>query len=152
MIGINDCDKCCNMQQVENVDQSEDNLDSQVTICLFLQAMSHHDTPNVSWWVKFTPYVWCSLWFLYLGICVSLCCLYYFLISTLYNFLLSTPTYCGSDISGTNQYLAQLWDVCCCAAAGLQWASCQLLQDQLLLPRSQRQESSSRLGADVLVH
>lgn len=153
MIGINNCDKCCNMQQVENVDQSKDNLDSQVTICLFLQAMFHHDTPNVSWWVKFTPYVWCSLRVLNLGICVSVCCLWYFLIFTLYNFWLIPPTYCGSDISGTNQYLAPLSSLAgMCAAAGLQWASCQLLQDQLLLPRSQRQESSSRLGADVLVH
>ena len=90
---------------------------------------------------------------LMLSICISVCCLQYFLISTLYNFLLLTPTYCGSDISGTNQYLAPLSSLAgMCAAAGLQWASCQLLQDQLLLPRSQRQESSSRLGADVLVH
>ena len=121
MIGINNCDKCCNMQQAENVDQSKDNSESQVTICLFLQAMFHHDTPNVSWWVKFTPYVWCSLWFLYLGSCVTVCCLYYFLISTLYNFLLLPPTYCGSDISGTNQYLAPSllpgWDVCCSRTA-----------------------------------
>ena len=84
---------------------------------------------------------------------VSAVCMYYFLIFTLYNFWLIPPTYCGSDISGTNQYLAPLSSLAgMCAAAGLQWASCQLLQDQLLLPRSQRQESSSRLGADVLVH
>ena len=75
MIGINNCDKCCNMQQTENVDQSEDNLESQVTICLFLQAMFHHDTPNVSWWVKFTPYVGCPLRVQTFEL-VSVCCLY----------------------------------------------------------------------------
>ena len=29
MIGINNCDKCCNMQQAGNVDRSKDNLESQ---------------------------------------------------------------------------------------------------------------------------
>ena len=48
---------------------------------------------------------------------VSAICMYFFLISTLYNFWLIPPTYCGSDISGTNQYLAPLWDVCCSRTA-----------------------------------